>query len=78
MLFRSYGKTFVRTNVQDPGGSFGLGAFPWESPVLVDPQDPNGVKFGYTSMVPVGDFNGDGLADIAVGTAGAGYMVILY
>jgi len=69
---------FVRRNVKDPTGTFGYGTFPYESPVLVDPLDPTGQKFGYFGAMPIGDFNGDGFPDLIVGTDGAGYAMILY
>ena len=72
------GKVFVRRNVKDPLGSFGFGTLPYESPVLVDPLDPTGLKFGYFGVVPIGDFNGDGFPDLLVATDGAGYATILY
>jgi len=72
------GKVFVRLNHSDPGGTFGIGTFPWESPVLVDPLDPSGTRFGYFGAASPGDFNGDGLPDLLVGTDGAGYALILY
>lgn len=74
----SRGKVFVRRNVKDPAGTFGYGTFPYESPVLVDPLDPTGLRFGYFGAVPIGDFNGDGFPDLLVGTDGAGYAMILY
>ena len=74
----TYGKLFLRFNLADPAGSFAHGTFPWESPVLVDPLDPAGTKFGYTGAVDIGDFNGDGFADLLIGTNGAGYATIFY
>ena len=43
---------------------YGAGTFPWESPVLVDPLDPSGTRFGYFGAASPGDFNGDGLPDL--------------
>ena len=40
--------------------------------------DPAGTKFGYTGAVDIGDFNGDGFADLLIGTNGAGYATIFY
>lgn len=73
-----YGKVFVRFNLKDPNGKWGQGIFPYEGPVLVDPVDPNGVSFGAYSVINAGDFNGDGLPDLFVGTYSSGYTMILY
>ena len=73
-----YGKLFLRLNLADPAGSFAHGSFPWGSPVLVDPLDPTGTKFGYIGAVKIGDFNGDGFADVLIGTNGSGYAAIFY
>jgi len=72
------GKVFVRLNHADPSVPYGAGTFPWESPVLVDPLDPSGTRFGYFGAASPGDFNGDGLPDLLVGTDGAGYALLLY
>ncbi|MBP7126580.1 VCBS repeat-containing protein [Myxococcota bacterium] len=72
------GKVFVRLNHDDPAGAFDTGTFPWESPVLVDPLDPSGTRFGYFGAASPGDFNGDGLPDLLVGTDGSGYAMLLY
>ncbi len=81
VLFSSvstYGKVFLRLNLVDPQGAFGQGAFPYQAPVLVDPDNPSGTLFGRYRAVPVGDFNGDGFVDLLVGTNGAGYVVLVY
>jgi len=74
----AHGKVFIRRNARNPSGAFPHGTMPYESPVLVDPLDPTGVRFGYFGAIPVGDFNGDGFPDLLVGTDGAGYAMIVY
>lgn len=74
----TYGKVLLRLNLVDPQGTFGQGAFPYQAPVLVDPDNPSGTLFGRFRAVPVGDFNGDGFPDLLVGTNAAGYVVLVY
>ncbi len=74
----AHGKVFIRRNARNPSGAFPYGTMPYEAPVLVDPLDPTGVRFGYFGAIPVGDFNGDGFPDLLVGTDGAGYAMIVY
>ncbi len=74
----TFGKVFIRLNLVDPQGAFGQGSFPYQAPVLVDPDNPSGTLFGRFRAVPVGDFNGDGFTDLLVGTNAAGYVVLMY
>jgi hypothetical protein len=75
----AYGSLRVRLNVADPApGGYVHGSFPWAAPTLIDPLDPTGLKFGYIGAAKLGDFNGDGFADVLIGTNNAGYALIFY
>jgi hypothetical protein len=69
------GKVFVRFNQKAEDG--GAGPYPFESSAMVDPLDPTGLKLG-TTLAPVGDFNGDGLPDVAIGTNGGLHATLVY
>lgn len=76
--FTSYGKVTVRLN--HAGGATGVvqGLLPFEDVIIRDPYtEPPSDKFGIT-WAPIGDFNGDGLPDLLVGTNGMGWAVIVY
>ncbi len=72
----AYGKVYVRLNLADP--TDGYGHFPYAAPVLVDPNEPEGTRMGSFSAVHARDFNRDGHPDLAVGTNGAGYVLLMY
>jgi hypothetical protein len=73
----SNGSVFIRLNT-DNGGNFPAGSYPWVDLVLTDPEIPGNTKFGNFDVRGIGDFNGDGMPDIAVGTNGSGRTYIFY
>lgn len=76
--FTSYGKITIRLNHTGGAPNVVQGLLPFEDIVIRGPyEDPPSDKFGVT-WAPIGDFNGDGLPDLVVGTAGQGWAVLVY
>ncbi|HIA01047.1 MAG TPA: hypothetical protein EYN66_03935 [Myxococcales bacterium] len=71
------GSVFIRLNT-DNGANFPAGTYPWTDLELTDPEIPGNLKFGNFDVRGIGDFNGDGMPDIAVGTNGSGRTYIFY
>lgn len=76
--FSSYGKVTIRLNHASGAPGMVEGLLPFEDVVIRDPYtEPPSDKFGIT-WAPIGDFNGDGLPDLLVGTNGMGWAVLVY
>lgn len=70
-------RVFLRFNTDDTAGGLPYGSYPSVNLELSDPFGADGA-FGYREAVGIGDFNGDGLTDLIVGTNNAGYSVLFY
>lgn len=74
----NYGTVTIRNNLVDESNGIGLGYFPYAAPVLEDPYSPADLRFGKNLADGLGDFNGDGLPDLLIGTNSAGYSMLMY
>jgi hypothetical protein len=73
-----FGSVWIRSNIEDLlEGAFDRGMFPYLTIQQGSPYVPDSTKFG-SAVAGLGDFNGDGFPDIAVGNDGTGYLVLVY
>jgi hypothetical protein len=70
------GHVYVRLNHQEAAvdGNY----YPHTDVVIMDPFTPDNIDFGGYMFRPLGDINGDGMPDLAVGTKLLGYNVIVH
>jgi len=71
----SFGSVFVRLN---GGATWPTGTFAELDLEITDPFNPGNANFGGYYLAPLGDFTGDGLPDLVIGTVGSGYLVLIY
>ena len=73
-----FGPVTLRLNHTPGPAGFPQGTLPTDDLLIADPfADPPSALFGAT-LAPVGDFDGDGALDLAIGTAGQGWVVIVH
>ncbi|MFT7624980.1 MAG: hypothetical protein ACI9WU_004171, partial [Myxococcota bacterium] len=72
------GKLYIRLNTNNPDDGFGYGTFPWTDLKLDDPVTPGSQNWAQFEAVGVGDYNGDGLPDVLVGTKNDNYSILFY